>query len=654
MNPPFGVWWPVSNFSLLPSGAAQDQLVFRALRQFQPLGLEQVALLTDLIAVSGWRPHATTGGNGSTTLLGSIVDRFPHKAYDPAAPLMEFPTALPAFEAYSRSLSKSRFNAQWFFGLAVASGATPWTDPDASVPAYKRQLLLIGLMNASAWDALVQILALPDAPSLQALLDQPLANPYGGATTLGGRLVGMEHGHWGLGHLLARHAYTPSMDAWKHATPAALAVLLQHAPFPSDPKKSQAIEQAWSRRLKEKTITSSDYSALVEQSLAGSSQAGPSPDELQALGVVKHYLQHGWGKKIPVVMYGSKPTDGTADLSPAVLTMKVDVSGTKLDGTWTPLTASWARDLRSLSWNGLGGGVLPTRFVHWFLPQRSDLDWGHALEGVLKDSLGVQWRPGVSLDGLIALVLLARKYEKVANDCFDTAQRRIERNQKDLSGLKPDCVLLGIQDVEAFCRSHRESAVRFTEMALERVSKPGAEALATAWSTALVRLPDWLDDAPELGARLLKALVRDGNQIELPMVGGMGEPQRRQLDTTGNGRSALGLVMQALQRPYHVKGPTTFSPGHFGLQEHGSDVQELFAEMAIAYETPDALLEFQAAAQKGLLSDRVVERFKGWYEHNQRRPKRIDGMRGQWAIVRGLVLNHALPASAASGQKPRF
>lgn len=619
----------------------------------KPFPAEAIPFLTNLVATVGWDANARVTRSHPDSVVDLIASH--PQWHNTRQPSGTYPVDLQAFESQSVGFPDETRGVEWFMAYAVAYGFNPWVSAfEESTPEFPGSLLR-EVIDQQYWGLLEQLVQLPGAPGIHQVLTSAVGGyDVLGETSVAACLVHAEGGHDGLARLL-RHAlapYLPAVGVWGVATPEALKVLLSQAPFPADPKAAQKIERKWTARVKARDLSGSSHAemsqaaGLLDQGNMAATSA--SREGLKALGMVKQALSGAWGK---VTSKGSFDVQTDAGLSPDFLVRPIEVAGTSLDGRWTPVAACLARNLREV---GSAVCVALVEYEHWLgKPHLSPYTpgWERAHAGVLTPALGVEWRPGVLQDGIIALAVLGRA---VSGPYQWNMEAQIKEGKFSPAGMEIEQTLFGIDDMQAFALKHREAAVRFTEMALEKASKPGSRALALAWGQALQRFPTWLEGAPELGTRLLRALVRDGQLIDIPSISPANAAPYRPLRSTAPSHQWAGLssVVLALGRPYGI-GDASFSIP-VDLKPLPLEERRLMAEMAIVFESPRWVEAFAQAAQEGLLDADIAQRFGGWYAQNQKRQKIGSLMAHHWPLARSVQLQSVLPAVSTVSRGPRF
>ena len=109
--------------------------------------------------------------------------------------------------------------------------------------------------------------------------------------------------------------------------------------------------------------------------------------------------------------------------------------------------------------------------------------------GALSPALGFDWRPGIAIDGLVALALLGQYQPGVFRSSGQPSatQKAIEKDI--LKSLKHFEHTAGVGSLKRWANRHASSAMAFTKAAVEDGGIPAANRLGQVWLTALCRHP---------------------------------------------------------------------------------------------------------------------------------------------------------------------
>ena len=336
----------------------------------------------------------------------------------------------------------------------MSRGVSPW-----GVPGLSSSMLLA---LTSGCDQFVSAaLQVPDAPSVESLLS---AEDSSGQDALS-ILASSPYGAPVLSAILPSVSSLPShlvARALKVATTATTKMLL---PFTASLSVSQVrrVHQAWSRRFGEGSLRQEDLSVMLSDLQAGGSGVEVSPAEMTLASRLTKLARTPWPSS------GEAPfsLEAAANMGAAALSARFEIPSGPMSGSWTGLAAACAYLLKRTSRRG----VYPVQLTQLLDPDAStDTD--------ISKSLGVSWRPGIALDGIIWLALHGRE-EKSG----------VIKTMSDFSAAAK------LSDPAAWEVGAVGHAKSFTleMMARSPASKSGF-ALATAWRNALSERADLLKE----------------------------------------------------------------------------------------------------------------------------------------------------------------
>lgn len=407
----------------------------------------------------------------------------------PAAPAREWPKQIEQFDSnlYAKHLAQrsgvgtrnaSPLNAEWLAAALLAAGCNPWNDgredPNA-LPLAVSQSIQLGYAGL-----LKRFFQCPGAWSAQRVWDAPLV--YSKSSSLGERAGVAASGLGGSTHVievLMDQGARPTSDEelvglLAPAHPDMVEVVMSRVDHKPGPKHQKALTDAWAERAK-KGMLGVEGLARMTSMVSDVDNA----EELYARLQVDQLLATDWGKE----PNGSKSQayDFMPDHTPQVLSAQVTKKGGPSAGNWSVLAAAAFSRIRQTSSRGaLGWSVavmLPTvrepQTQRWVRP---DLD-SPELKGCLKDAIGFDWRPGVAIDGVMALAALGQQGEVSSDD------PQLKANLRDLERA------LGVPDLNAWATEHAQAAAEFTLTILKTSSLTQAKPMLTTWATALSRNP---------------------------------------------------------------------------------------------------------------------------------------------------------------------
>lgn len=406
----------------------------------------------------------------------------------PAAPAREWPKQIEQFDSnlYAKHLAQrsgvgtrnaSPLNAEWLAAAVVAAGCNPWNDgredPNA-LPLAVSQSIQLGYAGL-----LKRFLQCPGAWSAQRVWDAPLV--YSKSSSLGER-AGVAASGLGSTHVievLMDQGARPASDEelvglLSAAHPDMIEAVMSRVLRKPGPKHQKALTNAWGERVKKGMLDVEDLTRMTAMVSDVNNE-----EELYARLQVDQLLTTDWGKE----PNGSKSQayDFMPDHTPKVLSTQVTKKGGPSAGNWSVLAAAaFSRIRQTASRGALGWSVavmLPTlrdpNTKDWVRPNLDSPE----LKGCLKDAIGFDWRPGIAIDGVVALAALGQQGGVSSND------PHLKANLRDLERA------LGVPDLNAWATEHAQAAAEFTLAILKTSSLTQAKPMLTTWATALSRNP---------------------------------------------------------------------------------------------------------------------------------------------------------------------
>ena len=627
--------------SLRPTSGLVLQALTRLLgNESREVTADEVRFLVDLIEAVGWDPAAADPQDPYEATFFEVLT-LARGPMAPTPPDLSFPIELEAFKAQALSPLRPARNHEWLMSLTLASGYNPWTHQPPR-QHWSTDRVMVESVLSGRWAVLEQLMRLPGAPTVETLLTLRRGDLWGGLVpTLGADLVNQPDGHQALPRLasVAPQGLEPSAEMWAWATRESVeAMMALGATFPTSKKDQQAIRAQWDKRLQRNGISRQDYTHMLGLAAQAMGAKAPNPEQTKALTVLHQTLGHGWGKRLPQDPSGDWLDPEWNNLSVDFLTTPMKIQGTTLDGTWTPLAGFLVQQLKATGNRDSWRGGLPL--------ERWAMGAGENAHGAFRAAQNLEWRPGISQDGVIALALLSQ--EPMVKLMAGEMDLRLKSGRPSFRDLEDTAEWLGIEDFEAFVRKHRDSAVVFTEAATSsRSSKPAARALVGAWAQAFARFPTWLDDTPELATRLLQALFGNGETLGLPLlIQNAGSPSRYL------GDDQKSWVLRAIGQRFGFTKEQAILPD---LATLSAPDRRLMVEFAVALENTHWVEGLAEAAEAGLLEPDTLDRLKAWQDHHADKPNPETCVPPQaWARLRSMRLNLAFATPVPDGRKPRF
>lgn len=489
MNTPLPSLAPASHLAVEAIAAA-----FRAnglpVLPFTVAGL--VALLDRFPVDPNARFPLKPGQEGTVSLLGAVLrmaERSPTAPSHTDWPLAPEGLALPLAH---RPAALDSLDLEWLAALLLALGADPWADvtPDDPLGDVLPRAL------ALRWSGLAARAWAHEAgrPSLATLQE---ARPAGARKSLRGWLDWASEAEGGadvVRWLLAvgvRPAEGPHSLAWASG-PLVVDVYRDAGALPAAAGEERKVTQAWDSRLKRGEITPETAVALktaLEE--AGQGGVGSDPADLKAQADIAAAMALGSWSDTGVIRPGQRTMAELCQVGP--------LEKGPHRGRWSLLVALLFQDIRNNWSHAIGalrlGSVLDLPkapiAVSWSRYPEQALDF-RGQEGVLAGALGFEWRPGISINGPLALVL--RGYQGSHSN----------HAAHEFQGL---LAMLGIQDFDAWWRAHALDAAAFTR-AIAQTQQHARDRLARVWMMILEQHPDCLKGCDGAIPLLIQALHR--------------------------------------------------------------------------------------------------------------------------------------------------
>lgn len=370
-------------------------------------------------------------------------------------------------------------DAEWLAAALTAAGCNPWagfTLGEDELPAA------VVIAIESGMGGLVdRFLDCPGAPTANDLVGVPFSStsPHYNWTTL----ASDDRQNRVLEVLLRRGAKSNDEDvlveALSQATLPAVKLLATAGMIPSSEAARKKIESAWKERS---ALLSTDKIQEMQVSAFGDVSNAMSKSSLD----VGNLLSVEWSKAPSGS--SSQAYDFMGNTTPETLLGQADVKKGPMAGHWSVLAAAAASRLRQGGTDGALGWSISTMLhrhydkeqQRWILADCSNPPF----KGSLSGALGFDWRPGVSVDGIVALALFGQRGKQENRKSPDN----IEEQQvlKDIAdfGLAAD-----ISNPTQWARDHAQSAALATVHVLKSPKVNATRSLLHAWETALFRNP---------------------------------------------------------------------------------------------------------------------------------------------------------------------
>ena len=444
---------------------------------------------------------------------------------NPQAPKRDWPADIAAFNSnlhdrhegarsHLRS-QRSPINGEWLAAALVAAGCNPWTGAGKTprpskpgkdeVPASVSQMIRLGYAGL-----LQRSLELPGAHTAQQVWD--------GEAIVGTKTSDflVKEGSLHILEVLLDKGARPRNESelvrlLSIATVEAVDVLKSRLDLDLSPKAAKRVIDAWAERRKGEEVGTEDLarmSALIDKDV--------NVDQAYVEIKVTELLASPWG----VRPNGSQAMayDFMREHEPETLATRTRKKGGQSAGEWSVLAAAaFARTRQAGDEGALGWSVAE------MISRRRDLegtptphDFGSApLKGCLEDAVGFDWRPGISINGVVALSLLGQRAG--AHDHNVIGRAKLEKLEKDWRDFE---LATGITNKNEWAVKHAQDAADFTLTILKNPGVAQAQAMFSTWETALLRNPGMARAiAPDTAASLLQALTANfRGALEPPRV----------------------------------------------------------------------------------------------------------------------------------------
>jgi len=395
-----------------------------------------------------------------------------------------------------------RINSEFLAAQLTAAGANPWLmddAPQATLPDAVRSTLRFNMHQL-----LRRFLDCPHAWTAQAVWDAEVPTSYMKTGTAWEFMV--EHkAAKALATLVARGARMDATPIWEEAIKRAPAEvvdpLIQVLGKPIPAAASKRIQKVWQDRLKDKDLTPADATAMFNALSPG------QPALSEAAAEIQQRLATPWGEK----PNGSKACgwDYCTNQGADSLNEQARIEKGPMAGQWTVLAAQVMARIRSANDEGA---------YEWDVDAMVGKKQAH--ENSIKPGIGLEWRPGISLDGVLMLGLMGQARQGAPTHIkalFSGQANAMEANQPSALGTFAEAA--GIEDIRAWCRASAESAARFTAACLRTPSPKATQAFLHTWRRALITDQDLLQDvSPEARLELISALHARFGLVQLSIV----------------------------------------------------------------------------------------------------------------------------------------
>ena len=377
-----------------------------------------------------------------------------------------------------------KVDTEWVAAALTAAGCNPWADLATEPSQIPKSVLLAAQFGLSG--LLERFLECPGAWSAQQILDAKITVPAAFTSSQLSLWEDLSTGYMSAPSLevfMKAGARLPdtatALDILSDATPAAVAVIASFDGLSLSVSDKAKIDTQWKDRCKRHSITPVDVEKMGQGLWGADNKSALSSADVE----ISRMLSVGWKK----ASGGSSSkaydflTSKGADSLNATSSFKGAVSG-----KWSLLAAAAFSRIKQADYSGCLGwsvsNMLFREFDHeqkrWEVADSSQPPYLNSLKG----ALGFDWRPGVSIDGIVALSLFGQRGTNAPTEEKETLADIVSFGQA-----------AGIDDVRGWATSNMPAAVEFTSVALKRGTPDATECFLSAWSTALTREPSLAD-----------------------------------------------------------------------------------------------------------------------------------------------------------------
>ena len=427
------------------------------------------------------RIQSSSHGSGSVSLLEAVLSLTNSSNCCPHA--TQWPTDPAKFGPHLLGQSR-KVDTEWVAAALTAAGCNPWTELEVEQDQVPKSVILAAQFGLSGLQE--RFLACPGAWPAQQIADAKISahpSPSYPKTSLWEDLSTTRMSAPSLEVLMKAGARLPDVDVameiLSNATPEAVAVITQFDGLSLSDADKAKINTQWKERCKRGSLTPDAVEKMGQSLWGADNKLALSSTDVE----ISKMLGVGWKKASggsSSRAYDFLTNKGAESLN-AVGSFKGAVSG-----KWSLLAAAVFSRIKQADYSGsLGWSVSNMLFREYDNEQKR---WDGAdcsqspYRNSLKEAIGFDWRPGVSIDGIVALSLFGQR-----GGCGVADEREVQADIVDFGHAA------GITDVKGWAKSNMPAAVEFTTVALKRGSADALECFMAVWHGALIREPSFLD-----------------------------------------------------------------------------------------------------------------------------------------------------------------
>lgn len=397
---------------------------------------------------------------------------------------VDWPANINEFSAHL--LNDNRvIDTEWVAAALTVAGANPWNELDEAPDTLPRAVVLAAKYGLGG--LLRRFLECPGAWDAQKIADfvVPSTTHSGSSELMWSILCTNPHATSSLKVLLEAGARPPgkaaTMAAISDGHPEAVEVLSKFDLTPLSENDKVKVNTQWKDRCKRQLITPADLEKMTKAMWGSEHSLALSSEDIE----ITRFLSTAW--KASANGSSAFAYDFFTNKGAAALNSRGVFKGA-VSGQWSLLAAAAFSRIKQTDYTGSLGWSVPRMLFQEFDPQESVWDGPDCSKPPFLNSLapaiGFDWRPGVSIDGIVALSLFG--------------QRNVDDSQTHKKSLESDIInfglATGVSDPRAWAKASMPAAVEFTVVALKRGSREAVECMMTAWQTALMREPSLVDE----------------------------------------------------------------------------------------------------------------------------------------------------------------
>ena len=429
--------------------------------------------------VSGYHNNAIV----ETTPLIEAVLRLACANQEP--PTQSWPQEIggfgPQLETIDRNGEPNEIGTEWVAAALVAVGCNPWEDKTQGLPEAVRLALNMGMGGL-----VERFLECDGAMKPQQLLDLVIDDQELMTSTI----VNPKNA-WIVERLVERGAKISSeehvLSVLSTGKPNIVEILGKAGLPKTTESTKKKIRSAWTARVKQNDLSAQQVGDMLAQTF------GSEGDEMTAAALdIQRFLGVEWGKP---------PNSSTAqaygftikDANETSASERAVVRAGAMGGEWSVFAAAVASRIRIATGGGAAGWSTHRMLRQSFNEQTKTWELADVsqapFKGCLKSAMGFDWKPGILIDGVVALGLLGQCGENLSQSMFASRRNQDKIDEEVEKDIERFGLAAGIEDPRAWAEAHAQDAAAFTCRVLKANHSNQTKALLSTWGVALGRCP---------------------------------------------------------------------------------------------------------------------------------------------------------------------